>query len=289
MSAQTPTPTPTHATRPRPTTALAFKGLAHTPVPTPAQLSASASASASSSAPREAVAVVVVVGETSGFRRAAAAVGPREAGRRGVVDVGCSTGETTAILAKGKRRKGRSKRPRPHGDGDNDDADNADDEDQLEFERVVGVDISEDILEVARREHPGLDFRHIDAIADADKLEELVREIRAGTFFVDINGDRDMDTVLLVGDRILRDFAPDLLVIKSRKLHAELVRRRPLKPQPASRRGQAPPATAAATSTTDEEQEHEEWDPDAVFEFSIDGPDSVWASLVAEALSLIHI
>ena len=90
------------------------------------------------------------------------------------------------------------------------------------FARVVALDVSGDMRRRARERFPELDYREMDVLADADALGALFAETSARTVFVDIGGDRMMDTVLLLLARLERDFVPWLVVVKSRQLHAAM-------------------------------------------------------------------
>lgn len=138
---------------------------------------------------------VIVCGETRPFRflaRQLKFVGVQDK-ELDVLELGCSTGETTLSLAK-------------------------------RFRKVIGVDISAEVI--AMPAGPGLDLRLLDVLADLELLNRLiVSEFPPGElcFFIDIGGDRLQDTVLLLLEHVMQHFRPMFIVLKCRKLYRALL------------------------------------------------------------------
>lgn len=138
---------------------------------------------------------VIVCGETRPFRFLGrqlkfANTAPSEID---ILELGCSTGETTVHLTK-------------------------------RFRKVIGVDISAEMM--AKPAGPNLDLRLMDVLSDLDSLNKLIVEEFPQAkccFFVDIGGDRLQDTVLLLLAHLIRTFQPMFIVLKCRKLYRTLL------------------------------------------------------------------
>ena len=143
------------------------------------------------------VANVVVSGETRPFRFLARhlefRVVPEESY---AIDLGCSTGETTYILAK-------------------------------RFKKVIGLDVSTEIVGKGLLDHPDLDLRVLDVLSDRNNVVDLIKNEMSDApvvFFVDIGGDRLQDTVILFISFLMEKFETPTIVVKSRKLYRYLVK-----------------------------------------------------------------
>jgi len=110
-----------------------------------------------------------------------------------VFDVGCSTGATTAVLAK-----------------------------RFPGAYVLGLDISPEAIAAARANVPGVDFLQTDGLLCKEQVLELVRAKHATALWVDIGGDRELDTVVVFLAYLLRSIAGRLtLVVKSQTLYRQ--------------------------------------------------------------------
>jgi len=138
--------------------------------------------------------VVVVCQRTNDFRHLArrwsnGVVRPGEA----IFDVGCSTGATTAILAK-----------------------------QFPGTYVLGLDISAEAIAAARANVPQVEFLQTDGLLCKEQVLELVRAKHATALWIDIGGDRELDTVVVFLAYLLRSIAGRLtLVVKSQTLYKQ--------------------------------------------------------------------
>jgi SAM-dependent methyltransferase len=137
---------------------------------------------------------VIVCGETRPFRMLARHLcfpgDPKCA-----IDLGCSTGATTAILAK-------------------------------RFHKVIGLDISTVVVEKGRLDHPGVDLRVLDVLTDRRVIVDLINQEMNGhipLFFVDIGGDRMQDIVIIYLSFLIETFTTPIIVVKSRNLYRYLV------------------------------------------------------------------
>lgn len=128
--------------------------------------------------------VAVVCATTDQYRRLARS---QVTAADAVVEVGCSTGGCTALLA---RHAG----------------------------RVVGVDNSQQLVREARARNPLVRFEHCDALAAPDELKALAES--CGVAFVDIGGNRQLESLVLLLPWVLRELSPRLLVVKSEALAA---------------------------------------------------------------------
>ena len=82
-------------------------------------------------------------------------------------------------------------------------------------ERAVGVDKSAKVIEMARERFPSVEFCELDCETDWSELRGL------GPFsvvFVDVNGSRELRTLLPILEKVERVLRPRLLVVKNAPL-----------------------------------------------------------------------
>jgi len=109
-----------------------------------------------------------------------------------IIDVGCSTGVTSAILAK-----------------------------RFPAKNIVGVDISADSIAKARARVPHAEFILLDSVLCKERVLALMRTRHATHVFVDIGGNRDLHAVVVLVAFLLRGAQGRLTVVaKSEALHA---------------------------------------------------------------------
>eukprot|EP00611_Tribonema_gayanum_P003039 TRINITY_DN12361_c0_g1_i1.p1 TRINITY_DN12361_c0_g1~~TRINITY_DN12361_c0_g1_i1.p1 ORF type:complete len:419 (+),score=116.70 TRINITY_DN12361_c0_g1_i1:76-1332(+) len=125
---------------------------------------------------------VFLTAGTSDFRKLARAL-PTRADR--CVDVGCSYGKCTALLA-------------------------------AKAGSVLGVDNSRQVIAKARAMHPDIHFECIDAILDRQTLVE--KAAGPQLVFLDIGGDRELDTLVLLIPLLQRLLKPEVIVVKGYRL-----------------------------------------------------------------------
>jgi len=113
-----------------------------------------------------------------------------------IIDVGCSTGLTSAILAK-----------------------------RFPAKSIVGVDISADSIAKARaRVRNHVEFIIVDSVHCKESVLDLIRTRRAALVFVDIGGNRDLSAVVVLLAFLLRGVAGRLAIVaKSEALYAAAV------------------------------------------------------------------
>jgi len=147
---------------------------------------------------RDAQTTLIICGETRPFRFLAKHLDIPWAAESPCVDLGCSTGEATHLLAK----RG--------------------------FSKVIGVDVSEENIAKATAERPEIEWRLMDVLAERDLLHEMIVNDFGGVtpvFFVDIGGDRMQETVVLFLSYVIQRYRPRLVVVKSRKLYKDVSKR----------------------------------------------------------------
>ena len=79
-------------------------------------------------------------------------------------------------------------------------------------------------VEEARARHPGVNFEVVDVL-QAGAMEALRRRRGWTVVFVDINGNRELETVLLVLRLCVKELGPRAVFVKSRALHQALLQR----------------------------------------------------------------
>jgi len=117
-----------------------------------------------------------------------------------VLEVGCGCGVTTALLAQHCRR-------------------------------VIGVDRSHKVISAARQRFPHVEFHLLDA-TDLTALAALLQspdDVRSSSkpfdaVFVDINGSRELQTLLPLLEAYDAALRPPVLVVKNRRLKRLLLR-----------------------------------------------------------------
>ena len=127
---------------------------------------------------------IVVVSSTDRFRRLA-----KERTRRedSVLEIGCSTGKTTRVLAKSAAR-------------------------------VVAVDVSEQLVAGLQSELAAFDNVTV-ARVDGRQTPQLIELLPdPDLIFLDVGGDAQLDNVAFVLRECLRTFAPRLVVVRSFEL-----------------------------------------------------------------------
>ena len=138
---------------------------------------------------------MVLCAETDEFRQLARAL-PRKGWF--CVDVGAAHGHATECLAAACNDGG------PEGG------------------RVIGVEKGHEFYEAARKERPGLEFQKLDVLAAPQYLLQLAEG--ADCVIVDINGVRELEALAPLLALVQRAISPNLLVVKSRKLHESATR-----------------------------------------------------------------
>eukprot|EP00051_Salpingoeca_urceolata_P016763 m.224712 g.224712 ORF g.224712 m.224712 type:complete len:379 (-) comp18773_c0_seq3:138-1274(-) len=133
---------------------------------------------------------IVITDSTDMFRKLA-----RTQARRGdfAVDIGCSYGLSCEVLRKQVGPSG----------------------------RVLGIDVSKQLVAKAAASYPDVEFAMFDAIEDQLRLQQMC----AGCDLVlmDIGGNRELDVVVRAMSAVIRTLAPPTLVVKSINLkrHAD--------------------------------------------------------------------
>lgn len=91
---------------------------------------------------------------------------------------------------------------------------------------VVGVDKSSECVERSRQTYPHIRFEQIDILKNEEALRTLVAS--CNKVFVDINGNRELPTVLRLLS-LLQAVGPDVIVVKSRALHRQTLKGKPIR------------------------------------------------------------
>jgi SAM-dependent methyltransferase len=128
---------------------------------------------------------IIIVSETITYRQIARHLTPIHS--NAVIDIGCSSGMTTTLLEK-------------------------------QYHHVIGVDISQEMIDKAKKDYPIMEFHTFNCLNQPQLLDELIQQHNIKTIFVDIGGDRLVNTLLLFCQHLLQHYSPSLLVVKSRKL-----------------------------------------------------------------------
>ena len=95
------------------------------------------------------------------------------------------------------------------------------DERAVVAERAVGVDKSAKVIEMARERFPSVEFFELDCERDWSELRGL------GPFsvvFVDVNGSRELRTLLPILEKVERVLRPRLLVVKNAPLKRRVLK-----------------------------------------------------------------
>lgn len=82
--------------------------------------------------------------------------------------------------------------------------------------RVIGIEHSAQLIEESRRRYPGLHFELLDALNGLDRLATLAAGCT--TLFVDIGGNRQLETLVQLLPALIQRLAPQVTVVKSREL-----------------------------------------------------------------------
>ena len=84
--------------------------------------------------------------------------------------------------------------------------------------RVIGIELSQKLVELARREYPQVEFMRLDAVLDKITLEEVSKGCTA--LFIDIGGTRELSAVLDLVKYGVETMRPRIIVVKARSLYA---------------------------------------------------------------------
>lgn len=126
---------------------------------------------------------VIIVPETCDFRvMARTQIEPEDR----VVDIGSSYGVCTHILAQFCRNN------------------------------VLGIDIAADMVAAARERYPEQEFIQFDALEERTRLGQMCAG--ASKVFLDLGGNRPMESIVSLLPFILREVSPALVVVKNREL-----------------------------------------------------------------------
>lgn len=81
---------------------------------------------------------------------------------------------------------------------------------------VLGVEISADMVDASRERYPDIEFLQLDALEEREKLKEACRG--CDKVFLDLGGNRPMESVVTLVPFLLAEVRPKLLVVKNREL-----------------------------------------------------------------------
>ena len=89
---------------------------------------------------------------------------------------------------------------------------------------AVGIDKSSSHVEEARKRHPHIQFVCADVLTDMHCLEKQRRRA-VSLCLIDINGNRELETVQKCLERVISLVKPRVIVVKSQKMYDEAVSR----------------------------------------------------------------
>lgn len=130
--------------------------------------------------------VVVVCAGTAQYRRLARAMRGEK-----IIEIGTSCGECTVVLAQNNA--------------------------------VIGLDVSKEMIEKAKKANPLLEFHVMDVLMDTPGVVRLSQRQGTTAVFIDIGGNRMMETVIALVRCVLRNVRPKTIVVKCKSLAAALL------------------------------------------------------------------
>lgn len=94
--------------------------------------------------------------------------------------------------------------------------------DSVDAKSSLGIDKSEESIQIANSRYPNQRFLLCDVFED-DLTEEINRiQKESLVVSIDINGNRELPAVLKCIQFVLDSWAPRLIMVKSRELHAKM-------------------------------------------------------------------
>lgn len=94
--------------------------------------------------------------------------------------------------------------------------------DSVDAKSSLGIDKSEESIQIANSRYPNQRFLLCDVFED-DLTEEISRiQKESLVVSIDINGNRELPAVLKCIQFVLDSWAPRLIMVKSRELHAKM-------------------------------------------------------------------